>query len=79
MHINILNQDKNVQCPVTMAATYIKQLFYVHLFIDFFPKNILVLPNKHNVGVCQVHSWFLLRGKNMEDKKVLVLISKAII
>lgn len=54
---------------MTMAATYIKQLFYVHLFIDFLPKNILVLPNKHNVGVCQVHSWFLLHGENMEDKK----------
>lgn len=53
-----------------MAATYIKQLFYVHLFIDFLPKNILVLPNKHNVGVCQVHSWFLLHGENMKDKKV---------
>lgn len=60
------------------GATYIKQLFYIHLFIDFFSKDILVLPNKHNVGVCQVHSGFLLHGKNMGNKKVSVLISKAL-
>lgn len=41
------------------AVTYIKQLFYIHFLIDLFSKNILVLPNKHDIGVCQIHSWFL--------------------
>lgn len=34
------------------VVTYIKQLLYVHFLVDLFSKYILVLSNKHNVGVC---------------------------
>jgi hypothetical protein len=61
------------------VVTYIKQLFYIHFFIDLFSKNILVLPNKHNIGVCQIHSWFLLRGKDMGNKSISGLICEIII
>lgn len=51
------------------AVTYIKQLFYIHFLIDLFSKNILVLPNKHDIGVCEIHSWFLWWRKSMGNKR----------
>ena len=58
------------------VATYIEQLFYVHFLIDLFSKNVLILPNKHNIGICQIHSWFLLWGKSTGNRTILVLIVK---
>lgn len=51
------------------AVTYIKQLFYIHFFIDLLSKDILVLPNKHDIGICQIHSWFLLWEQSVGNKR----------
>lgn len=49
-----------------MLRTHIKDLLNADLVVDMISKDVLVLPNKDNVGFRQIHSWILESREKLE-------------